>query len=165
MSQKKEVRYYIKPVVSTHNSELTNPDKNLIKTNDFYAIKSLLESYNINFDIKNDILSISYDPETVKYYTTRNAGRKPKRIIVNSTQNNPETNQNKRDFNAYKYSDIVYMAQSMNDKELFEYLSMPRPTFYRHKKKLLESSYFEQLDRTRFEDLDYLRSVPGDTYF
>lgn len=57
------------------------------------------------------------------------------------------------------------MAQSMNDKELFEYLGMPRPTFYRHKKKLLESSYFEQLDRTRFEDLDYLRSVPGDTYF
>ena len=57
------------------------------------------------------------------------------------------------------------MAQSMNDKELFEYLSMLRPTFYRHKKKLLESSYFEQLDRTRFEDLDYLRSVPGDTYF
>ena len=35
----------------------------------------------------------------------------------------------------------------------------------RHKKIMMESNYYKSLDKKKFEDLDYLKSVDGDRIF
>lgn len=66
---------------------------------------------------------------------------------------------------AYRYADIVCMMQSMMDKDIAERIKMPIATFYRHKKKLVESSYYNSLDKDRLSDLQYLNSVDGNYSF
>lgn len=88
----------------------------------------------------------------------------------------------------FYYSDVLFLLQQMTDTEVMKKLSgryrkrqiekgyrtlkyVPEPssmapaTFYRHKKRMMESSWYKSLDKNRLDDLDYLHSVPGDDAF
>lgn len=56
----------------------------------------------------------------------------------------------------YYDADIVYMMQSMTDKEIAEKIGMPIATYYRHKKRLKEKDSFKNLDLDRLQDKKYL---------
>ena len=89
----------------------------------------------------------------------------------------------------YKWSDIVCMLETMTDKQIMEKLTvtakrktkseysdltymevkentpMAPATYYRKKKKMTRSDWYQRLDKERCADIDYLRSVPGDQDF
>lgn len=88
----------------------------------------------------------------------------------------------------FYYSDVLFLLQRMTDTEVMKKLSgkyrkrqiekkyrtlnfVPEPspmapaTYYRHKKRMMESSWYKSLDKNRLDDLDYLHSVPGDDAF
>lgn len=60
---------------------------------------------------------------------------------------------------AYKYSDIVYMMQTMTDKAIAIKIDMPIATYYRHKRKLMQSQYYQQLDPNKMSDELYLKNM------
>jgi len=57
----------------------------------------------------------------------------------------------------YAYSDVVLMLQSMTDQEIMEHIGIKYATYYRHKKKLLESEYYKFTDKNRLTDELYLQ--------
>lgn len=122
----------------------------------FEQMRELMENIGIhmNFYPENKTLVMSVYAAKYLRTTTRKAGRREK-IVRN----------NDGDACFYHYSDIVYMLQSMSDQEIIDKCGMARPTFYRHKKKMLESRYYKSLDQDRLNDLEYLKSLNGDTYF
>ena len=86
------------------------------------------------------------------------------------------------------WSDVVYMEQTMTDqvimkklrvtakrKETSEFtgnssmtedeVPMAPATYYRKKRKMKESNWYQALDPEKLGDLEYLRSVPGDNFF
>lgn len=65
---------------------------------------------------------------------------------------------------AYKYSDIVYMMQTMTDKDIAIKIDMPIATYYRHKRKLMQSQYYQQLDPDKLQDELYLKNMLDDVF-
>ncbi|MCI5727793.1 MAG: hypothetical protein MR274_09860 [Clostridium sp.] len=53
----------------------------------------------------------------------------------------------------------------MKNQELADKIAMPIATFYRYKKALKESDYYNSLDLNRLRDKEYLESVPGNYNF
>ena len=98
-------------------------------------------------DGANNYLTLAVNKDTYDRVTKREAGRRRKFIP------NPETGADLR------YSDVIYMLQTMSGKKVAEELQMSLSTFNRHKKKMLNSVYYKNLDRNRLNDLDYLNSV------
>ena len=64
-----------------------------------------------------------------------------------------------------RYSDIIWMSQSMTDQQIADKIGMKIATYYRHKKKLRESKYFKELDQNRLDDREYLESLKGNLVF
>ena len=65
----------------------------------------------------------------------------------------------------WMYSDVVYMMQSMKDKEIIDRLNVKPATYYRHKKALKESGYYKNLDPQKMNDIEYLKSQRYDLIF
>lgn len=129
-----------------------------INERNFGKMKEALDAVGVWLDLENDELSISIYPE--KYIKTkdRNAGRRKKAAWNKEAKENGE-------YELYKYSDIVLMMQTMKDQELADKIGMPIATFYRHKKALKESSYYNALDTDRLRDKEYLESLQGNCGF
>ena len=124
----------------------------------FEKMKEALDAVGVWLDISDGELSLSIYPE--KYIRTkeRNAGRR-KKIVWN------EEARKKGKYETYKYSDIVFMMQTMKDKEIANKIGMPIATYYRHKKTLKESYYFNSLDLNKLQDKEYLESVSDNLIF
>lgn len=130
------------------------------ETNEMYLekMKEALDAVGVWLDVKDGELYLSIYPEKYIRAKDRNAGRRKKYAW------NPEQLEQGR-YECYKYSDIVFMMQTMKDQEIAEKIGMPIATFYRHKKDLKNSSYFQSLDLNRLRDKEYLDSVMGNYGF
>lgn len=118
-------------------------------------IKELLLDVGVWFDIEDGRLYLGVLSESYNRAKKRNAGKR-KRIF---------RDESKEGYKYYSYADIVFMAQSMTDREICEKTGIPQATFYRHKKRLKESQYYKILDKNKLGDIEYLKSVKGNYYF
>lgn len=124
--------------------EVTDSDvkKNVAKLE---LMKDALAKVGFSLTVDHNILGIYMDNYDYTVSTTRNAGRKKSKVRFNGV--------------TIFYSDIVYMMQTMTDKEICNKIQMKIATYYRHKKDMIESTYFRLLDKNRLTDLEYLKSV------
>lgn len=118
----------------------------------FETMKMALNEVGIRLDIKNGELVLSLYKYKYLRRKTRNAGTKKQRARGT-------------DGNAYLYSDILLMQQTMKDTDILETIGMTSATYYRHKKAMKESAYYKRLDKAKLNDTIYLKSVEGDTFF
>lgn len=118
-------------------------------------IKKMLEDVGVFFSVEEDRLCLFISTETYNNVKKRNAGR----------HKNVFRGENQKNYIHYTYADIVFMLQSMTDKEICEKTGIPQATFYRHKKLLKESRYYKSLDTNRLGDKEYLQSVDGNFAF
>lgn len=119
----------------------------------FEKMRKALEAVGVRLSMENGELSLEICPEGYIRAKNRNAGRRKKFAW------------NRERYEVYRYSDIVFLSQIMKDKELAEKIGMPIATFYRHKKALRESDYFQSLDLNRLREKEYLESMPGNYSF
>ena len=124
----------------------------------FEKMKEALAAVGIRLNVEEGELSLSIYPEGYIRTKDRNAGRRKK-----SVWNQEECKKGK--YELYKYSDIVLMMQTMKDQELADKIGMPIATFYRHKRVLRESEYYNSLDLNRLRDKEYLDGVTGNYSF
>ena len=90
-----------------------------------------LEAVGVWLNVDDGKLTLSIYPEGYARYKDRNAGR---REVVALKKNAGK-------FEMYRYSDIVYLMQIKTDQQVADEIGMKIATYYRHKKKLKESSY------------------------
>lgn len=124
----------------------------------YAKMKEALEAVGIWLNIENDELSLSILPTSYLRTRDRNAGRRT--TVVLKKENNTNGS-----YELYKYADIVLLMQTMKDQEIADKLGMPIATYYRHKKKMKESTYFKSLDLNRLRDKEYLESISGNYCF
>lgn len=115
----------------------------------FDTVKKLLKEVGVWLDIKDGEMYISIFASQFLRAKNRYAGRRDKICSYHDKNGKIEF---------YRYSDIVFMLQTMTDKEIAEKIDMKIATYYRHKKKLKESEYFKSLDLNRLQDKNYLES-------
>ena len=120
-------------------------------------MKEALQSVGVTLKCESGKLSMKMDAKTFINVATRKAGPKRKQIAYPSHKDN-------KGFSVY-YSDIVFMMQTMSDKEIMDELNIPKATYYRHKKTMLESDYYKALDTDKLDDEEYLKSVDFDNRF
>lgn len=139
MDDEKIIRFII--------SEELNSEK------EYREMKELLANVGILMHKFDDQLSLIVLSE---YYDlkSRGAGRHDKFFY-----------KDKEKSDVYHYSDIIYMQQSMKNKDIIALLKIPSATFSRHLKRMKESYYYKTLDKTRLNDIDYLKSVKGNFMF
>ena len=138
-------------VVSEEYAEKSNAEN-------FEKMKEALEAVGIWLDIEDGRLSLSIYPEGYIRTKDRNAGRRKKAVWNQEAKNRGE-------YEIYKYSDIVLMMQTMKDQEIADKIDMPIATFYRHKRTLKNSRYYQSLDLNRLREKEYLESVSGNFSF
>lgn len=126
--------------------------------NNLEKMKAALDAVGVWLNVEDGELSLSIYPEGYIRTKDRNAGRRKKAAW------NQEAKK-KGKYELYKYSDIVLMMQTMKDQELADKIGMPIATFYRHKKALKDSEYYQTLDLNRLREKEYLESVPGNFSF
>ncbi len=120
----------------------------------YEQVKKLLEEVGVMLSVENGELSLFVVQELYNVVKKRNAGRH-RDILFH--QEGGQKDYTKR----YDYADIVFMMQTMTDKEICESTGIPQATFYRHKKVMKESGYYKSLNMCRLKDLEYLQSVSG----
>lgn len=133
------------------------------KTNaeNFDAIKKILEDIGIyiNNDSDDGIIVISVNGYVCYNKKTRSAGRRDVHGYVDYRKSRYGFG------DVCMYSDVVWMLQTMTDKQIAAKIGMKIATYYRHKKALKETGYYKSLDLNRLSDLAYLQSVDGDYFF
>lgn len=158
---------------------LANPEKTLVE-----EIRAVCTQNGVFLNMEGDLLWISVDTEwrdKIQPKNPRNAGRKKKFIQTGEKKQITFNDGESYEVDAhYKYSDIVWMNQKMTDEDLrkklvtktynvntggYDEKPISQATYYRRKKKMKSSVYYERLDKNRLNDLEYLRSIPGDIAF
>lgn len=124
------------------------------KPEDFEKMKYILEQVGIILKKNKDELTIEVLESKYIRRNFRNAGRKTKTV------------QRKDNFKSYRYSDIIYMMNMMTDKEIMKKIGMPViSTYYRHKKEMMNSLYYKNIDKNKLDDLAYLETVEDNEVF
>lgn len=124
----------------------------------YEIIKEALDDIGIHFEINNGELFMWIHSEKYIRIKERNAGRR--KVYAWKKEEYEKGN-----MVVYKYSDIVFMIQTMTDQEVCEKIGMKPATYYRHKKELKKSQYYANLDRNKLNDKEYLESVEGNFGF
>lgn len=106
-----------------------------------------------------NIIDISFDRDTFVTVHNRNCGQKEKEIT------------DVKD-NSITFADLVYWHYGLKETwtEISNRLNISRATLFRRKKKYEQYSYFnhymDSYDRSKADDLEYLRSLPdGNSLF
>lgn len=130
----------------------------LLHERNYVKVREALDEVGVLLDISNGTLSLSIN--SYKYVRVKNrmAGVRCKRV------SNPDKIEDGVAAICH-YSDIVYWMQIMTNAQICEKTGMKSATFYRHKKRMVESLYYKQLDKNKLSDIDYLESVPGNILF
>lgn len=123
-----------------------------INAQNFEYVQRAMQAAGISMRLEGDILYISVWEELHRQKTARNAGRHKKLTYTD-------------DNGVWRYSDVVYMLQTMTDQQVYTAIGMASSTYYRHKKELLQSAYYASLDKDSLQDKDYLESVSGNLAF
>lgn len=133
--------------------KIDTSDKTFQKMNleNIEQMQQLLYDVGVCLDITGGEVRISILPERYNRNKGRYAGRRRSYA--------------KSDTGYYKYSDIVYMMQSMKDQDIANEIGMPIATYRRHKKVLKQSVYYNSLDLNRLLDKTYLDNLEGNLSF
>ena len=123
-------------------------------------LQEALKKAGFLLDLYEDRLTLAVDPIAYARTQTRYAGPKQHRFV-----DEEKAGHNQDSSGGLLYSDILYMMQEMSDTEIIEKTGIARRTFYRHKKKMLESPYYALLDPERLHELKYLESLPYNVTF
>lgn len=110
------------------------------------TINDALKKAGFELQIKDVFLTLFFDQSANFITSTRMAGRKPSKTYV-------------------KFSDVVYMQQTMKIKEIIEKLGMSMSSYYRHDRIMKKTYYYKELDKSRLNDIEYLKSVDGNWSF
>ena len=110
------------------------------------TINDALKKAGFELQIKDGFLTLFFDQSANFITSTRMAGRKPSKTYV-------------------KFSDVVYMQQIMKIKEIIEKLGMSMSSYYRHDIRMKKTYYYKQIDKSRLNDIEYLKSVDGNWSF
>lgn len=108
-------------------------------------------------------LVLMFNHEKYNRTKTRHAGQQRKYVYKTDKQ---------YDFNAYKYSDILYFRYCKRWKwtDIAEHIGLSEATFFRHKKEMESSTRYrrfsEKFDVSKAESLEYFESFEElDTMF
>ena len=110
------------------------------------TIDEALKKAGFELQIKDGYLTLFLDVGNNVISSTRMAGRKLKRSRV-------------------KFSDVIQMQQTMNVAEIIEKIGLSRATYTRHNRRMKNTYYYKQLDKSRLNDKAYLESVRGNMEF
>ncbi len=141
-------------------------------------ITEALKAIHINLSVSEDNeLSLFIPASYYNEYHRRNAGRR-KKIMSRSGEYislETESGHKKTFYEGEKlmYSDILPLLLTSTDTEIIKKLNIPRATYYRHKKTLMESKYYQSIDEehltkefaTSDEAGEYFKSLPGNLSF
>lgn len=143
------LRYKLQPGDDTYYS---------MNRKNYKKMKKALEDVGIWLDVEDGEIYISIEPENYIRTKERNAGRKKSMAVK-------QDEKKKGRIEPYRYSDIILMSQTMKDLEISEKIRMPIATYYRHKRSMKESDYYQLLDKKRLNDKGYLESRVGNYMF
>lgn len=115
-------------------------------------VQNALKDVGVFLDVKDNVLRLSINSISYNSNKTRYAGRR-KKVFRNDNEG------------YYKYSDVVYMMQSMKDNDIADTIGIPIATYRRHKKEMLESEYYQTLDKNKLHDKEYLDTHEGNYNF
>lgn len=122
-------------------------------TMDFEEIKNILQEVGVKLSLyekgEYGYFGITLDKDIYESKKTRGAGRHYRKATK------PDEEYDDLKITVTK-SDVIYMMQSMKDKEIAKSIDMPIATYYRHKKRLTDSIAFQSLDPNRLQDKEYL---------
>lgn len=121
----------------------------------YKVMKDALEAVGVYLDVSDDELRLSINPEQYANIKCRYAGRTKKYVWKSDNFED----------GFYKYSDLVLMLQTMNDKDIYEKLGISSATFYRRKRTMINSTFYQALDPNRMNDKKYLENMPGNYAF
>ena len=131
-------------------------------------MEQALYDVEVSLKVENGTLTFCIMEEKYNRVKSRKAGRKRK---IQADRTKKETVKSLYDDSTYerakiwRYSDGVYMMQTMTNQQICEKMEMKIATYYRHKKSMRESEYYKQLDRNKLCDKDYRENVPGNYAF
>lgn len=123
-------------------------------------LQETLKKAGFLLDLYEDRLTFTVDPIAYARTQTRYAGPKMHHFVDDEKAGFGQDSNG-----GLHYSDLIYMMQEMSDTEIIEKTGIARRTFYRHKKRMLESPYYALLDMERLHDLRYLESLPYNLTF
>lgn len=126
-----------------------------INKKNYDKMKKALNAAGFFLDVENGVLKLQISQYGYERKQKRNAGRKKKCALKKENG----------EYGLYRYYDVVYMMQTMMDKEISNKIEMPIATFYRHKQRLKESYYYRSLDLNRLKDKEYLDGVDNNFVF
>lgn len=131
------------------------------KTNkeNYETLKTIFNEIGIMFNLEDNKLTIGIHGYQFLRMQNRYAGRRRKVLKKKPEPDSCEST------NYYRYSDIVYMLKTKKDKEIAEIIGMKIATYYRHKKKMKESSYYKKLNMDSLQDKKYLESLEENYFF
>lgn len=115
-------------------------------------VQQALSDVGVSLDIRDNTLRLSINSISYNSSKTRYAGRRKKLFA-------------KGNDGYYRYSDVVYMMQSMIDQDIADTIGIPIATYRRHKKDMLDSEYYQTLDKNRLSDREYLDKHDDNFYF
>ena len=135
-----------------------------------------LNSIHINLTVTENELSLFIPASYYNEYHKRNAGRRRKIMSKSGEYESFELNGHTKTFYSGEklmYSDVLPLLLTKNDADIIKELNIPRATYYRHKKALLSSRYYTQIDKDHLskefalspEANAYYKSLPSDMSF
>lgn len=131
----------------------------------FEEMQDMLKEQGIDLKVVPEAktLVIKFNHEKYNRTKTRHAGQQRKYAYKTDKQ---------YDFNAYKYSDILYLRYCKRWKwtDIAEHIGLSEATFFRHKKEMESSNRYrrfsEKFDVSKVESLEYFESFEElDTMF
>jgi hypothetical protein len=140
------------------------------------VIIEALNSIHINMTVTENELSLFIPASYYNEYHKRNAGRRRKIMSKTGEYETYELNGRTKTFysgDKLMYSDVLRLLLTKGDTEIIRELNIPRATYYRHKKVLLNSRYYLAIDKEHLtkefaispEAEEYYKSIPGDMSF
>lgn len=121
-------------------------------------MQDALATLGVRLNIKEGKISLLMHTSNFVDRKTRRAGRKRTYALKEQEQGNYTAD-------AYRFSDVILLIEEKGDKETQIILGMSESTYFRHKKKMKASEYYNSLDPQKMTDRMYLESVKGNNYF
>lgn len=121
-------------------------------------MQDALATLGVRLNIKEGEISLLMHTSNFVDRKTRRAGRKRTYALKEQEQGNYTAD-------AYRFSDVILLIEEKGDKETQIILGMSESTYFRHKKKMKASEYYNSLDPQKMTDRMYLESVKGNNYF
>lgn len=126
----------------------------------FEAIQKALFDSGISLEISHgNELTLMLHSGLYEERKKRNAGRREKNFLL------PSSLAEELGHVTLRYADIVFLEQSKTSAEICSMTGISQSTYFRHKRKLLESAFYKNLDRNRLSDHDYLSSREDNFFF